>query len=137
MTRDDAKAIRWKQRFQNYRKSFAQLKMAVAISEPSDIERAGLIQFFELTFELAWKTLKDYLESQGYQVNSPRETLKQAFQAQLVTNGHAWIEALDDRNLTAHTYDEVTSKKVAQLIREKYYPILSELHETLTQKASA
>ncbi len=119
--------IRWQQRYQNYHKSFSQLKKALQISKPSDVERAGLIQFFELTFELGWKTLKDYLEAQGFQVNSPREVIKQAYQANVVTQGHVWMAALDDRNLTAHTYEESTSIKVEDLIRSKYFLILEEL----------
>lgn len=128
------KDSRWRQRFQNYQKSFAQLKKSVDIVNPSDVERAGLIQFFEMTFELAWKTLKDYLEAQGFQVASPRETLKQAFQIQLITQGHEWLDALDDRNLTAHTYDEAKAKNIERLIREKYFPLLKELNDCLSLK---
>lgn len=130
------KTIRWQQRFSNFKKSFAQLEGALGILKPSETERAGLIQFFELTFELAWKTLKDYLEAQGFQVNSPRETLKQAYQAQVIGRGEIWIEALDDRNLTAHTYDEATCIKVVDLIRNKYFPVLKELNQTLEAKKS-
>lgn len=125
------KKIRWKQRLQNFEKSFNMLRETTAIKNPSDAERAGLIQFFEVTFELAWKTLKDYLESQGYDVKTPRETLKQAFEIDLIQNGQSWLEALDDRNLTTHTYDENTAKKVEKLIREKYNPLLIQLHQTL------
>ena len=125
------KEIRWKQRFQNYEKSFFQLQRALQIENPSDVERAGLIQFFEMTFELAWKTLKDYLESLGFQVNSPRDVFKQAYQSKIISAGHVWMDALDDRNLTAHTYDETTSQEVATLIRDKYFAILTELHNTL------
>lgn len=133
----EAKEIRWKQRFQNFEKSFLALSKALQIKNPSETERAGLMQFFEMTFELAWKTLKDYLEAQGFQVTSPRDTLKQAFQSELIQNGHAWMEALDDRNLTAHTYDEATSIKVDQLIREKYAPLLKELYQDLKAKNNA
>ena len=125
------KIIRWQQRFQNFEKAFAQLQETSKISSPSDAERAGLIQFFELTFELAWKTLKDYLESQGFAVKTPRETLKQAFQIDLIEDGHGWMKALDDRNLTTHTYDEKTSRKVEELIKKKYNPLLIQLHQTL------
>lgn len=125
------KEIRWRQRHQNFEKSFKLLQETAAISNPSDAERAGLVQFFEVTFELAWKTLKDYLESQGYAAKTPREVLKQAFEIELIQNGQAWLEALDDRNLTAHTYDENTARKVEKLIREKYNPLLIQLQKTL------
>lgn len=122
------KSVRWRQRFVHFEKSFLQLQTALQIPHPSNTERAGIIQFFELSFELAWKTLKDFLESEGFQTASPRETLKQAFQSGYLSEGHAWIEALDDRNLTAHTYDESTAQKVEQLIRGKYFQILNQFY---------
>ncbi|WP_200086690.1 HI0074 family nucleotidyltransferase substrate-binding subunit [Salicibibacter cibi] len=64
------------------------------------MERAGLIQLFEVTFELAWKVFKDYLEAEGYIMKSPRQTIKQAFQMGIIEDGHTWIDALSDRNLT-------------------------------------
>ena len=100
------KEIRWKQRFVNFEKAFQTLERTVVIENPSEAERGGLIQFFEVAFELSWKTLKDYLEAGGFQVKSPREVLKQAFQSGIIQDGHAWMEALEDRNLTAHTYNE-------------------------------
>ena len=127
-----AKNVRWKQRYSNFEKSFKMLQETTKIGKPSDAERVGLIQFFEVTFELAWKTLKDYLESQGYNVKTPRETLKQAFEIELIIDGEQWLEALDDRNLTTHTYDEKMAKKVEKLIREKYNPLLIQLHQNLS-----
>ena len=131
------KDIRWKQRFQNYEKAFRQLERALQISNPSETERAGLIQFFELAFELSWKTLKDYLESQGFQTKSPRETIKQAYQSEIIQNGSIWMDAMDDRNLTTHTYDEATSLKIEGLIRNKYFALLSELTKTLKPKTGS
>ena len=58
--------IRYKQRFENFEKSFLLLKEAISIKNPSIVEEAGVIQFFEITFELAWKMMKDYLEFQGF-----------------------------------------------------------------------
>lgn len=128
------KEIRWKQRFANFEKAFRALERTVVIENPSEAERGGLIQFFEVAFELSWKTLKDYLEAGGFQVNSPREVLKQAFLSEIIQDGHAWIDALDDRNLTAHTYNEETAQKIEQLIREKYFPVIHTLYLTLAEK---
>ena len=73
----NAKEIRWKQRFQNFEKAFLQFDEAVStIDELSVLEKEGLIQRFEYTFELAWKTLKDYLESQEVEAKFPREVIK-------------------------------------------------------------
>lgn len=128
------KDIRWRQRFQNYEQSFQLLERTIGIVNPSEAERGGLIQFFEVTFELAWKLMKDYLEAEGYQIQSPRGALKQGFQSGVLIDGHAWMEALDDRNRTTHTYDEVKSKLVAQAIREKYFPLLRALYQTMRAK---
>ena len=129
-----SKEIRWKQRFVNFEKAFQALERTVSIEHPSEAERAGLIQFFEVAFELSWKTLKDYLEAGGFQVASPREVLKQAFQSGIIKDGHTWLEALDDRNLAAHTYNEETAAKIDRLIREKYFPAIAILYETLKKE---
>ena len=95
------------------------------------MERAGIIQFFEMTFELAWKVLKDYLESEGYIVKSPRETVKQAFQIGLIDDGHIWIDALSNRNLTTHTYDEELAQKMTSEILNSYIPELDKMYKKL------
>jgi nucleotidyltransferase substrate binding protein (TIGR01987 family) len=123
------KDIRWKQRFQNFQRSYQLLEDTLQIEKPSDAERAGLIQFFEMTFELAWKMMKDYLEEQGFSVNSPKEAIKQAFQSEIIADGHAWIDALNDRNLTTHTYQEETAIQVERKIRNDYFPLLQTLYE--------
>ena len=89
--------------------------------ELNKFELQGLIHCFEYTFELAWKTMKDYLEKEGFEVKSPRSAIQTAFQIQLITNGHAWIDALEKRNLMAHTYNENLTKEAELLIRESYY----------------
>ncbi|KJS81345.1 MAG: nucleotidyltransferase [Peptococcaceae bacterium BICA1-8] len=119
--------IRWKQRFSNFKKATMQLTEFIEKVELNKLEVQGLIQCFEYTFELAWKTLKDYLEEEGFSVKSPRETIQIAFQTQFITDGHAWIDALEKRNLMAHTYDEARAKEAEILIREKYYQIIHEL----------
>lgn len=119
--------IRWKQRFSNFRKATLQLTEFIEKGELNKFEVQGFIQCFEYTFELAWKTMKDYLEQEGFDIKSPRKTIQTAFQTQLITDGHTWIDALEKRNLMAHTYDETTAKKAEGLIREKYYPIIREL----------
>ena len=126
--------IRWKQRFQNFEKAYKLLASAVGISKPSETERAGLIQFFEMTFELAWKLLKDYQEAEGFLVKSPRETIKQAFQSGYIKNGHIWMDALKDRNLTVHTYEEKTAIKVETKIKNEYYGLLTNLYEDFNEK---
>ncbi len=124
---DELKTIRWRQRFQNLDKAFLQLKRGLAIDCPSDIERQGVIQSFEFTFELSWKTLKDYLESQGVICQFPREVIKQAFQNQIISEGEIWLDMLGKRNLLAHTYDEVIALEAYNLIKLHFSPQIEEL----------
>lgn len=59
--------IRWRQRFTNLKKAFDGLSQALAIDNPDIVQRAGIIQFFKMSFELSWKTIKDYLEYNGFE----------------------------------------------------------------------
>jgi nucleotidyltransferase substrate binding protein (TIGR01987 family) len=126
---------RWVQRFSNFERTFLLLQDSLAVESPSLLERAGIIQFFELTFELAWKVLKDYEEAEGIVVKTPREAIKYGFQIGLISNGHDWMAALQDRNLTAHTYNEATAIAVESSIRNDYFPLLADLYQTLKAKA--
>lgn len=122
------KDIRWKQRFENFEKAFIQLKDAVSRYESlDDLSKEGLIQRFEYTFELAWKTLKDYLEANGVISRFPREVLKNSFQAELLNNGEIWIDMLEKRNLLAHTYNEENFNNALDTILKSYYPEMQEL----------
>lgn len=97
-------AIRWKQRFSNFSKAMGHLEKALEIPEPDMVQKAGIIQFFEMSFELAWNMVKDYLEDQGFMdIKSPIGALKKAFEVNILEKGHEWMELLQDRNLTAHT----------------------------------
>lgn len=132
------KDIRWMQRFQNYDKALSLLEGALRIPEPDMVQKAGIIQFFEMSFELAWNLLKDFLEEQGFvDVKSPRSAIKKAFEMGIIENGHCWMDLLIDRNLTAHTYDEQKATELEALIQNKYFPILKALHTSFKQKADA
>lgn len=131
---DSLKQIRFKQRFSNFEKAFSQLSKYVEIDKPTELERAGGIQFFEISFELAWKLLKDYLESEGYAIISPRAAIKQAVQADVISNGHEWLDALEDRNRTVHTYDEKTAEEIDRKIKEIYFPVLNQLYKKFKEQ---
>ena len=120
--------IRYEQRFENFEKSFLLLQQALEIKNPSIFEKGGIIQFFETTYELSWKLMKDYLEFLGYDVNSPRNSIKQAFSINLIDNGSLWLDALMDRNLTVHTYDEEMASNVCDKINNEYYALLKQLY---------
>ena len=123
--------FRWKQRFQNYEASLCELRNALEKTEYTTLERAGLIQFFEISFELAWKTLKDLLFYEGYDVNSPKSVLRQAFASGIIIEGELWIKALDIRNLFSHTYNNDLAEEAVKLITEAYSPLLFALETEL------
>ena len=124
---DNLKTIRWQQRFQNLDRAFNQLKRGLAIKQPSDIEQQGIIQSFEFSFELAWKTLKDYMEAQGVVCRFPREVIKQAFKSEVISEGEVWLDMLAKRNLLAHTYDDHLANEAYRLIKEHFAPQIEEL----------
>ena len=132
MTDDtNKKATRWRQRLENLSKAYSLLSEAAGSQELSRLEQEGLIKRFEYTFELAWKTAKDYLESKGLSVTYPRDVLKQAFQSGLVRDGEAWLEMLESRNTLAHTYDEARFNEAVERVRERFFPAIRELVDRL------
>ena len=118
---------RWQQRFQNLSKAFQELDEAVHTPMDSKLAKAGLIQTFEFTFELAWKTLKDYCETEGFDVPSPRVAIKQAFQSGYIHDAAPWLDALEKRNLLAHTYNETNANKAVDLIITVYFPMIKDM----------
>jgi nucleotidyltransferase substrate binding protein (TIGR01987 family) len=100
----------------------------------SDLEKQGLIKCFEMAFELAWKTLQDYLAEQGYgEVKGPKPTIEQAFKDSLIKDGEAWIKMLESRNDAAHAYDGAMAEDIIRKILESYYYHLDDLDKVLTR----
>lgn len=126
--------FRWKQRFEHYQSALRELQSALEQKEYTKLERAGVIQLFEVSFELAWKTLKDMLFYEGFDVNSPRGAIKQAFANGLLTEGELWLKALEGRNLFLHTYDSNLAAEAVRLIREEYAPLLFALERALENR---
>jgi nucleotidyltransferase substrate binding protein (TIGR01987 family) len=117
--------IRWIQRFNHFTKALSQLGEAVALAQErplSKLEEQGLIQAFEFTHELAWNTLRDFLESRGVQnLYGSKDSTRAAFKAGLIENGEVWMDMIQSRNLTSHTYDETTAAQIVSAIRNSYF----------------
>jgi nucleotidyltransferase substrate binding protein (TIGR01987 family) len=118
--------IRWIQRFNHFAQAFSQLRKAEDLAQQrplSELEEQGLIQAFEYTHELAWKTLKDFLESRGVSnLYASKDTTREAFKQGLLGNGETWMDMIKSRNLTSHTYNEETAHAIAQAICKSYFP---------------
>jgi len=112
---------RYEERKEDLKK--ATQRLGEAIKEP-DTELAidGTLHRFEFTFELAWKTMKDYLENQGIisKIGSPREVIKEAFTAGIIEDGEEWLNMMLARNELSHLYDEETSREIYDNIKKKY-----------------
>lgn len=133
--------VRWIQRFNNYTKALSQLSDAVALAEErklTKLEEQGLIQSFEYTHELAWNTLKDFLEERGVlNIYGSRDATREAFKADLIQNGEVWMEMIVSRNLTSHTYDEATAMKIVSAVVHSYFAEFRELHDKMNKLKEA
>ncbi|MBK8906272.1 MAG: nucleotidyltransferase substrate binding protein [Anaerolineaceae bacterium] len=127
--------ICWQQRFNNYSKALAQLREAVDLAQRrplTKLEGQGLIQGFEFTHELAWKTLKDFLENRGVlDLYGSKDVIRHAFNVGLIEKGQVWMDMIQSRNLTSHTYNEATAAQIAAAILGDYFPEFEALHNTL------
>lgn len=132
------KDIRWTQRFSNYKKALDKLGDAVSENEKeemSDLEKEGLIQRFEYTFELAWKTLQDLFYQIGYQdIKGPNPVLRQALMDGYIKGEKKWREMKNARDMTSHIYDESTANEIASKITEEFYNLLCELKRRLDKE---
>lgn len=104
----EQKDIRWKQRFQNYENALKQLNDGIQYfkTNPIDLVKEGIIQRFEFTHELAWKVMKDFLEYEGISgIIGSRSATREAFNKNIISNGQDWMDMIESRNNTVHTYN--------------------------------
>ena len=132
--------IRWKQRFSNYQKALQRLKdnieyFSTFLAEntpPADILKQGLIQSFEFTHELAWNVMKDYAVYQGNsEIKGSRDAVRYSAQVSLISDGFGWMEMIQSRNSSSHTYNEDTANEITEHIISKYFPLFIEFQEKM------
>jgi len=128
--------IRWIQRFDNYCRALNQLTKFMEKDELNELEEQGLIQSFEYNHELAWKTLKDFLEFKGStKLFGSRDVSREAFKLELLGDsehdGVIWLDMIEKRNLTSHTYNEETANKIVEAIKNEYYKAFVDLRTRL------
>jgi len=127
--------IRWRQRFVNFNKAFAQLERFIKVKTLSEMEAQGLIKAFEYTYELSWKTLQDLLKEKVYRdIIGPRPVIEQCFQDGYLSNGNAWMSMHKSRNLTSHTYNEEVAEEIVEAIRKVYYQLFKDLKNRLEEE---
>jgi nucleotidyltransferase substrate binding protein (TIGR01987 family) len=114
--------IRWKQRFENFEKALKQLTKFIEKDELNELEEQGLIQCFEYTHELSWNVMKDFLTFEGIQnIIGSRSATREAFNKGLIEEGQVWMDMIDSRNESVHTYNEKTADKIVNKVRRVYF----------------
>ena len=134
------KDIRWKQRFHNYKKALAQFSKAIGYfgdirhlrvdADELDLMKEGLIQRFEFTYELAWNVLKDYIEQDSpgvYQLYGSKTTLRVAFKIGMIEDEKIWLDMVDSRQASSHTYDQETADGVFDKAIGSFLPVFLKL----------
>lgn len=134
---DYTNQIRWKQRFSNYQKALKTLRDAVLLAQErplSELEKQGLIQGFEFTHELAWKTIKDFLKEQGRtDIYGSKDATREAFQVGLIKDGDIWMEMIESRNLSSHTYNSDISDEIVSNVLNRYYQLFCAWEDKMSQ----
>jgi nucleotidyltransferase substrate binding protein (TIGR01987 family) len=124
--------IRWMQRFANFSKALGQLAKFIEKGQLNELEKQGLIQAFEYTYELAWNTIKDYFEDQGETtIYGSRDAFRLAFRRGLIENGKTWMDMIKSRTLTTHTYNEEIAEAIVSEIVNSYFEEFMGLRDTL------
>jgi len=118
------------------RKAFARLQEGAQMAN-TDLLRDGVVQRFEFTFELLWKTLKVFLEEKGVLAHTPKECLQQAFRLGWIGDDQVFVAMLEARNQMSHEYDESEAKKVFKQVKKRFIkPLQGLIHhlEALSKK---
>jgi len=127
--------VRWKQRFEHFRNAFKQLKNAnelKKVREFTDLELQGVIQAFEVSQELSWKVMKDFLEDQGRtDLFGSKNAVREAFNVGLISNGDVWLEMIKSRNLTSHIYDQKEILAILEIIFSSYLPVFIDFEDKM------
>jgi nucleotidyltransferase substrate binding protein (TIGR01987 family) len=147
--------IRWEQRFSNYNKAFSKLEESVTyvkhnfLDDTDDLDsddlgyvvdeliKEGVIQRFEYTHELAWNVMKDYAIFQGNTtIGGSRDAIREAFTLNIIENGDTWMDMIQSRNKTSHTYNESTANEIFGKIINEYFPLFMDFRKTMEEKRS-
>ncbi len=124
--------VRWRQRFSNFKKAVSQLRLFLSKGALSELELQGLIQAFEYTYELAWNTIKDFYEFQGeIGIQGSKDAFRLAFKRGLITQGEVWMDMIESRTKSSHTYNEVLAKQIADAVRNRYFQQFQNLQSAL------
>lgn len=134
-----SKETRWKQSFQSFNNAYSSFQRMIAHYEKapdSEVAQMALTQAFEFTVEISWKLLKNYLEKEGFDIHSPKEAIRQAFQSEIILgeDSEIWMRALEMRNLTSHVYNKEALQTLLEYIDHSFQSAVQRLHDSLKDK---
>ncbi|MGJ7045997.1 nucleotidyltransferase substrate binding protein [Thermoanaerobacterium thermosulfurigenes] len=123
-------------KLENFIKALDRLKEGLLqYDEEDELQRDGIIQRYEFTFELAWKTLKEVFEDEGLVgLNSPKTVLREAYSSGLIDDEKIWLDMLVDRNATSHIYSQSNAIEICKRIKEIYIDKLEELKDKILER---
>ena len=124
--------------FEPFEKALVTLESALKSSPKNDLERDGVIQRFEFSFELAWKSIRTLLLAMGRSEvsSSPRPLFREAHGEGLIDSFEDWNGFLEARNQTVHTYNASAAQQVYDEAKRFAAPA-RRLLEKLKSKASS
>ncbi len=128
------KEYKWKQRLNNFGEAIEKLQTAEIKKDLTFIETAGVIKIYEFTFELAWKTIRDYLDEKNVDIIFPRDVIKAAFHYELINDGEIWMDMLEKRKFMNKTYNEKNAQMAYQLIVNDYFKELYDVFMKLKKE---
>lgn len=114
----------------NFEKAFIKLKDGAETAK-DELAKDGVIQRFEFTFELFWKTLKIFLRDNGIEAKTPKEALKEAFKIGWLKDEEIFLDMMEDRNKTSHIYDKETAEVIYERINSNYVQAVKEVLDKL------
>ena len=120
---------------ENYHRAL--IRLQAALEKGADIDDMYLdatIQRFEFCFELAWKLMKVVLEYEGVEENSPRSCIREGWKQGLISNAELWLEMMEKRKLSSHTYDENAVREVYYEVKERYIDLLKSFDQTMNDR---
>ena len=130
--------IRWKQRFDNYVSALKHLSSAMQLAEQrplSELEQQGVIQNFEICYELAWKVMQDYLKNQGgYDGSGSKDALRLTINRELINDGQIWMDMIEERNKTSHTYSSKILGNLMNKIQHQFHPAFKAMEQQFNRR---
>ncbi len=125
---------RLSERIENFNKAYNLFEIAhnsYINDKQNDIYKLAIVQAFEIVYELGWKVIKDFLKTKDIETFTPRDTIKEAFAANILPSAQIWIDMAKDRNASSHEYNQDKVNMILENISATYFYELKRFKENL------